>query len=59
MKRSLSSIEPPPTWPARLAEPARPSLAAFCLDAAGLLAGLALLGFVAWQMSQHSILLIP
>jgi hypothetical protein len=34
-------------------------LAAFALDAAGLLVGLALLGFVAWQISQHSILLTP
>jgi len=57
MKRSLSSIDPPPTWPARLAEPARPSLAALDLDVACLLVGLALLGFVAWQISMHSTVL--
>lgn len=59
MKRTLSSITPPPVWPARLASTARPSLAAFCLDAAGLLGGLALLGFVAWQVAQQSNVVMP
>lgn len=59
MKRPLSSIEPPPTWPEALASPARPSLPALCLDVACGLAGLALLGFVAWQVSQQPIVLMP
>jgi len=59
MNRPLSSIDPPPTWPEALRQPARPSLAALGLDVACLLVGLALLGFVAWQVSQHSLVLIP
>ena len=59
MKRPLSSIDTPPTWPEALRQPARPSLAALGLDVACLLVWLALLGFVAWQMSQHPILLVP
>lgn len=59
MKRPLSSIEPPPVWPEALASPARPSLPALCLDVAAGLVGLALLGFVAWQVSQQSSVLMP
>ncbi len=59
MKRPLSSIKPPPVWPARLAEEPKPCLPALCLDVACLLAGLALLGFVAWPVSQHSPVLMP
>lgn len=57
MTRPLASIPPPPVWPARLAEAPRPSLPALCLDAACLLAGLALVGFVAWQISMQFTLL--
>jgi hypothetical protein len=53
MNRPLSSITPPPTWPARLAEPARPSLAALCLDVACLLVGLALFLFVVYNLKMH------
>jgi hypothetical protein len=53
MNRPLSSIDPPPTWPARLAEPARPSLAALGLDVACLLVGLALVLFVVYNLKMH------
>lgn len=59
MTRPITSIDPPPVWVARLAEAPRPSLPALCLDAACLLVGLALVGFVAWQISQHSTVLTP
>lgn len=53
MKRPLSSIEPPPTWPEALASPARPSLPALCLDLACLLVGLALVLFVVYNLKMH------
>jgi hypothetical protein len=46
MKRKISDIPPPPTWPEALLVPARPGWAAFCLDAACLAVGLGLILFV-------------
>ena len=46
MKRPLSSIEPPPTWPEALRGPARQSWPALCLDVACGLVSLALVLFV-------------
>ena len=46
MKRRLSDIPPPPTWPEALLVPARPGWAAFCLDVACLAVGLGLILFV-------------
>ncbi len=53
MNRPLASIDPPPVWPARLDEPARPSLPALCLDAACLLVGLALVLFVVYNLKMQ------
>lgn len=53
MNRPLASIEPPPTWPEALANPARPSLPALCLDVAAGLVGLALLLFVGFNLKLH------
>jgi hypothetical protein len=53
MKRPLSSIDPPPTWPEALRQPARPSLAALGMDVACLLVGLALLLFVVYNLKMH------
>jgi hypothetical protein len=52
MKRPLSSIEPPPTWPEALRVPARPGWAAFCLDAACLAVGLGLILFVVLNLKS-------
>ena len=54
MKRPLSSIEPPPTWPEALRGPARQGWAATCLDAACLAVGLGLILFVALNL-KHSL----
>jgi hypothetical protein len=53
MNRPLSSIDPPPTWPEALRQPARPSLAALGLDVACLLVGLALVLFVVYNFKMH------
>jgi hypothetical protein len=53
MKRPISSIEPPPTWPDALSAPTRPSLPALCLDVAAGLVGLALLLFVGFNLKLH------
>jgi hypothetical protein len=54
VKRKLSDIPPPPTWPEALLVPARPGWAAFCLDAACLAVGLGLILFVALNL-KHSL----
>lgn len=52
MKRRLSEIEPPPTWPEALRGPARQSWPALCLDVACGLVSLALILFVVFNVKS-------
>ena len=54
MKRKLSEIEPPPTWPDALPSlPARLGWPALCLDVAAGLVSLGLILFVVFNLKSH------